>query len=166
MARETGDAGPLSASSKGRRRLPEAVAGIPLATIRQALEAEPDVDAAYVFGSQARGTARARSDVDVAVIFSDGLDPVERFERRIDLINKLEDLLGRPVDVVDMEAAGSVLVHQVLKDGGLLFERDAGRRVAVEVRKRREYLDNVHHRRAYLEAVLARLKGRALRGRP
>jgi len=46
------------------------------------LAAQPDVIAAYLFGSQATGRARAGSDVDVAVLL-DEEDSVARFERRL-----------------------------------------------------------------------------------
>lgn len=128
-----------------------------MAELRRALEARPDVESAYLFGSHARGTARSSSDVDVAVLFAAGLDPVERFERRLDLIGELEDLVSRRVDVVDMESIDCVLAHQVLKYGALLFDRNPRRRIAVEVRHRREYLDGLPHREAYLKALLVRL---------
>jgi predicted nucleotidyltransferase len=49
--------------------------------LRRALEAEPDVAYALLFGSAARGTAHAGSDADVALayrIFRDGHLLVER----------------------------------------------------------------------------------------
>jgi len=124
------------------------------------------VEAAYLFGSQARGTARAKSDVDVAVIFHAALNRLERAERRLDLMAALETALGRRVDVVDLESAGCVLAHQVLRDRHLLLDRNPRRRVEVEVQKRRAYLDSAHRRRAYLQAVLSRLRRGEPLGRP
>ncbi|NLG69426.1 MAG: nucleotidyltransferase domain-containing protein, partial [Firmicutes bacterium] len=142
----------------GIRRASRPAPGATAALVRRALEGRADVDAAYLFGSQARGTARRRSDVDVAVLFSAGLDPVERLERRLDLIVALEDRLARPVDVVDMESIPCVLAHQVLKHGVLLFDRNPRRRIAVEVRHRRAYLDGQRRRAAYFRALVTRLR--------
>ena len=140
-----------------RPSLPRRVAGLPVGVLRRALEEAKDVEAAYLFGSQARGSARRSSDVDVAVLFSATLSPVERLERRLDLMHQLERRLSRRVDVVDMEGASSVLVHQVLKYGALLLDRNPRRRVAIEVRRRREYLDGLRYRQQYFAALLARL---------
>ena len=41
--------------------------------LRRSLEADPDVVFAYLFGSQARGEAGPRSDVDIAVLLRDGV---------------------------------------------------------------------------------------------
>ncbi len=38
------------------------------------LERYPDVKLAYLFGSQARGTARTLSDVDVAILLEEDVD--------------------------------------------------------------------------------------------
>ena len=50
-----------------------------------------------LFGSCARGTPGPTSDVDVLVEFA---DPFVTFDRYMDLKFFLEDLFGRPVDLV------------------------------------------------------------------
>lgn len=99
-----------------------------------------DLDAAYLFGSVARGTARAESDVDVAVLprvaRHGTLDALP-----LDLEGELERILGRPVQVVGLHSAPPDLVHRVLLDGVLIHEGDRSRRIAFEVRARNEYFD-------------------------
>ena len=59
--------------------------------LKETLSRRPDVRLAVLFGSQARGTAHADSDVDVA-IDAPGIDEIE-------LCVELGDALGCEVDV-------------------------------------------------------------------
>src|SRR5258706_5020777 len=100
----------------------------------------PEVSAAYLFGSVARGTSGTASDVDVAVLLArppaDGLDGLP-----IDLEGELERLLAVPVQVVVLNRAPADLIHRVLRDGKLLVDRDRALRIAFEVRARNEFFD-------------------------
>lgn len=90
--------------------------------------ADRRIAAAWLFGSQARGTARQDSDVDVAVLYSDPpawSSPGGPF----DLEGDLERLTRRVVQVVVMNTAPVDLVHRVLRDGILLSEPDRSRRI-------------------------------------
>ena len=87
------------------------------------LQKQPTVSAAYLFGSHAKGTARADSDVDIAVLFTTGLSFKERFDLKLSLAGDLEELLTKQVDVVDLEEASYLLRHQVFLHGILLFEK-------------------------------------------
>lgn len=110
--------------------------------------AEPLV-AAYLFGSRARGTASDRSDVDIAVLYTEA--PVPGLEGLgFDLEADLERALGQPVQIVVLNTAPVDLVHRVLRDGHLLLDRDRSRRIRFEVKARNEYFD--------LQPVLARYR--------
>lgn len=110
-------------------------------TLVDCLAAQPDVLAAYLFGSYATGKARPGSDVDVAVLLS-GTDAMERFERRLRLMGEVEEALGRrPADVVVLNDAPPLLTHQVLREGRLVFERNRAARVEFEVRTGKIYAD-------------------------
>ncbi|MGQ9532547.1 MAG: type VII toxin-antitoxin system MntA family adenylyltransferase antitoxin [Desulfotomaculales bacterium] len=132
-------------------------------TIEEHLLARPDVAAAYVFGSAAQSRLRPASDVDIAVLFSSGTATgTDRFERRLELAMALEELVKRPVEVVDLETAPPFLQHQVRKSGKLIVDRDPRRRKALEVASRRLYLDML----PYLRYRRTRDDCRALYGRP
>ena len=60
-----------------------------------------------VFGSVARGEARHDSDVDLLVEF----EPQRTLLDQIALMQSLEELLGRKVDVTE-----SVTLHELIKD--------------------------------------------------
>ena len=98
----------------------------------------PEVSAAHLFGSVARGTSGTASDVDVAVLLArppaDGLDGLP-----LDLEGELERLLAVPVQVVVLNRTPADLIHRVLRDGKLLVDRAL--RIAFEVRARNEFFD-------------------------
>lgn len=107
---------------------------------RTALEGDPRVLVAYLFGSFARGTASKHSDIDIGVLFAERIPP------RIDgplaqLRDAVERACHRPCDLIDLTAAPADLVHRVLRDGALLVERDRSARCAFEVARRNEYFD-------------------------
>jgi uncharacterized protein len=98
----------------------------------------PDIAAAWLFGSTARGTQRTGSDIDIGVLYSGEPPPgLARFH----LEGEVERLLRHPVQLVVLNRAPVDLIHRVLRDGLLLAERDRSRRIAFEVRTRNEYFD-------------------------
>ncbi|MDB4937065.1 MAG: polymerase subunit beta [Labilithrix sp.] len=103
--------------------------------------------AAYLFGSQARGTASAASDVDVALLLTSA--PKTLDDLQLDVAADLERELGLPVDVVVLNHAPSDLIHRVLRDGELLVENDRSARIRFEVRARNDYFDLAPVRHAY-----------------
>ena len=66
-----------------------------IAEIRQELQDRFTVNRIGVFGSIARGEDRPESDVDIIVELEEAT-----FDHYMDLKFRLEDLLGRPVDLV------------------------------------------------------------------
>lgn len=97
------------------------VEGIDLDAIA-AIAAEFPVSAAVLYGSVARGEATARSDVDVAVVFEEGLTSEARTDARLGLIERLTAELGTDaVDVVPLDSAPVGLVEDVLSDGIVVY---------------------------------------------
>ena len=100
-----------------------------------------EVVAAYLFGSQARATATAGSDVDVALLLDPAFDLESHFAYRLEPMVALESVCRRSVDVVILNQASLVLRNQVLRYGRLIFERDHRQRVAFELQSRFAYYD-------------------------
>ncbi len=79
--------------------------------------------AVYLFGSLARGTEKADSDIDVAILFEQA--PASTLEAQpFELQSELSEALGGRVDLVTLNCASADLVHRVLRDGHLVFEHD------------------------------------------
>jgi predicted nucleotidyltransferase len=105
-----------------------------------ALESDPRIAYALLFGSRARATASATSDVDLAI----GLTPGTALSAMDigTLISAAEvDLDGVAVDLVLLDEAPPALAYRIFTEGQLLFERDHGAFVARKVRAILDYLD-------------------------
>ncbi len=101
----------------------------------------PEVSAAYLFGSQAKGTATEDSDVDVAVLLDPAFDLETHFAYRLEQMVALESACRRPVDVVILNRASLVLRNQVLKYGLRVYEKDHRQRITFETQSRLAYYD-------------------------
>lgn len=83
------------------------------------LAAWPHTLAVYAFGSRVQGTARAESDLDLAVLVAGYTDAVARW----DVAQQLAAALGCEVDLLDMRAASTVMQYQVLITGRCLWAK-------------------------------------------
>jgi predicted nucleotidyltransferase len=111
-------------------------------------ERSEDLVCAYLFGSYARGTAGAHSDVDVAVLFA--TEPPHTLDGlHLDLADDLTGALHRRVDLAVLNRAPVDLIHRVLRDGLLLIDCDRSARIRFEARARNEYFDLLPHLQRY-----------------
>jgi len=83
----------------------------------------------YLFGSRAAKSANAESDFDIAFLAESSPTPIELF----DLRQQLADRLSADVDLVDMRAASTVFRTQVLGNSVLLVDRNPRRRAEFEM---------------------------------
>lgn len=130
------------------------------ALISDYLASRPEVQLGYLFGSTARKQTHRQSDLDLAVLVDQ--EQYRRLDREApwgylaSLNSALMGLLQRnDIDLVLLHLAPTLLRHEVVRRGQLLFCRDEKVRVDFEVDTRRTYLDTQHLRhiqRAYLYA--------------
>ena len=116
------------------------------------LDADPRIAYGLVFGSTARGQARAASDLDVAI----GLAPrVELDPLAIGrLVSDLERASGRTVDLVLLDEAPPALAYRAFRDGVVVFVRDRSAMVERRVRAVLDYLDYRPFEAAFVRGVL------------
>lgn len=113
-----------------------------IAGLRNELANQPAIAVAWLFGSAARGTMRADSDVDIGVVFRRDVPDAERERVLVDLSSKLEAVTApHAIEVVPLEEQGCVFVHRALKDGKRILVQDEERRVAFEAESLIRYLD-------------------------
>lgn len=97
----------------------------------------PDAWAIYVYGSFARGDERPGSDLDLAVL----LPPGKPLADTLGLTAKVSRQVHREVDLVDLREAGLDLIRELLREGRLLFARDATQTLAWEAERMTDYAE-------------------------
>ena len=110
-----------------------------LAALTSLLEAAPQVQAAWLFGSRARGDERRDSDVDIGILL--GKHPRGLQDLCFGLQDELTARLGLPVQLTILDTAPVDLVRRVFREGRLIHERDRAARIAFQIRRRNEYWD-------------------------
>ena len=118
-------------------------------TLTAALESEPDLEFAWLYGSFLSGAGF--HDVDVGVHLNAAADV--RFRRGLDLAVRLDRVTGFPVDVRVLNDAPVTFLFHVFREGRLLLGRNDERLADLMERTVREYLDMAPLlRRATIEA--------------
>lgn len=121
-----------------------------LTAIRKFFSRQPDVIAAYLFGSQATGRsgrAESQRDVDVAVLFQDAVSQSRRFDRTLEFMSDLAAIVRRNVDVVDLNSAPNLLRMNAIM-GKLICSANNPIRCGFEVETMGEY-----HDREYFDRI-------------
>ena len=91
--------------------------------IRAVLAAGPQLRLAVLFGSQASGTGREGSDVDIGIV---PVDSNLTLRDELLLASSLSAITGTEVDVVRLDGAASLLAAEVARVGACLFEETPG----------------------------------------
>jgi len=85
--------------------------------IRQTLLTFSEVRMAIIFGSLAKHKARFNSDLDIAVLAEKKITPALKLK----LINSLACLVGRPIDLIDLNDVGEPLLGEILQHGKMII---------------------------------------------
>lgn len=141
---------------KNRRHRARGVDAAARERLVAALRADERIIFAYLFGSQADGTAGPRSDVDVAAWFR---EPVPR-EAALDLNGLIAGAVqSDKVDAVVLNSAPLTLAFEILK-GHVLVSRDEGVRVDATAAIMSRYHDRIYYIRRHLDDFADRVRER------
>lgn len=133
---------------------------VSIAAVRDALLADERVSAAILFGSAAKGVARAASDLDLALVARSARDAAGIDAQYLDLVGRLTRMAGRDVHLVLLDSAEPVLGRQAFLGARVLFDREPSRTADVLERILVEYFDGEYHRRMRAEALDRRRESR------
>lgn len=104
--------------------------------------ASQPVDVVYLFGSQATGKANKLSDVDIGVLFNEGLDKGKRFDLRVRMITEVIGILKTDwVDVVDFQQAPLKFKYQIVFPKKIIFSKNKKKVSEIEHQSVHSYLD-------------------------
>lgn len=111
---------------------------------------------AYLFGSVVQGKTNFESDIDLAV-FLDEEEISDFFKKRLSLIEEIQALLKKPVEVIILNEIKSIFFKfVVIKEGKVIFERDHGQRIDFELKTMQEYYESQPFIEEYNKAYLKR----------
>ncbi|MDI6839913.1 MAG: nucleotidyltransferase domain-containing protein [bacterium] len=126
--------------------------------IREYLKKRKEVIFAYLFGSYAKGTVNKLSDIDIAIFVNPKLCKEINFGYRANLLAELMTLLHtNNCDLVILNYASPLLLHQVIRYGKRIFSRDEKKRVEFEVNSFKKYVDTKKLRDIQMKYVYERI---------
>ncbi|KGM98410.1 nucleotidyltransferase [Clostridium novyi A str. 4552] len=104
----------------------------------------------YIFGSYAKGTNNSNSDLDIAVLLEHNYNAMDK----LSLISDLTLIFKRDdIDLVILNSANSVLRHQIVKYGKIIFMENEDIKVNFEVRTLKEYMDMEPFRKTQMKYI-------------
>lgn len=77
----------------------------------------PKLQALYIFGSYADGTATKTSDIDIAYLTTETLNPTQRW----DISQKLASILSFDVDLIELSKTNTIFRYQILSKGTRIY---------------------------------------------
>lgn len=110
--------------------------------------------AVYVFGSFAKSVQTKKSDLDLAVLPKEKLNPIFLWE----LSKKISFKIKRDVDLIDLLDANTVLRFQIINEGELFYCKDKNKCAFFENTTDSMYLDFNYIRKKIIENIIKRKK--------
>ena len=89
--------------------------------LQKFLESENSLQLAILFGSAARNVLRPDSDIDLALQYENELS----IEEKQLLCQRLETLLQRPIDLLELQQLSGTILKEVLCNGKILLKRSS-----------------------------------------
>lgn len=112
----------------------------------------PLAQGVYIYGSMARGEGRSDSDVDIAVVQIDPIQPYQALQLRSDLGVRL----GRDIDILDLRRASTEIAFQVVGEGQCIWGAENESVALYENSLMSMYSDLQNERREIIEDIVKR----------
>lgn len=106
----------------------------------------------YLFGSAAREQLKKDSDIDIAFLTDNDIDPYDCFMKA----QELADIFKRDVDLINLNTSSTVFKAQVVGTGKRIYCRDEIKRMYFEMRALKAYAMLNEER----EVILKKIKER------
>lgn len=106
----------------------------------------------YLFGSGAKNKLRDDSDIDIAFLTDNEVDPYECFMKA----QELADVFNREVDLINLNTSSTVFKAQVVGTGKIIYCRDETKRMYFQMRAFKSYAMLNEER----EVILKKIKER------
>lgn len=115
--------------------------------LQKALAKEPEVLAAYLFGSRALDYAAKKSDLDIGLVVKD----TEKADYRKFYGRVADQIRGKEVDVrlVAMDDFNPLFAFNVIRPNLCLYQKSEEERIEVEKKIVKVYFDTQHMRNIY-----------------
>lgn len=105
-----------------------------------------------LFGSYARGTAHAKSDIDLAYLSSKEFSSYERFK----LSSEFAGIVGCEIDLVDISTIDTVFTMQIFEQGIPIYIQDENEFLRQKIRAYSMYAKLSEQRAPVIEAIKKR----------
>ncbi|WP_035294108.1 nucleotidyltransferase domain-containing protein [Clostridium sp. KNHs214] len=104
----------------------------------------------YIFGSYAKGKNVSSSDLDIGILLKKDYNPMEK----LNLLGELMDIFKRDdIDLAILNSSNSVLKHQIIKYGKLVYMESEELKVDFEVKVLKEYMDMEYFRKTQMKYI-------------
>lgn len=113
------------------------MSNINLSPVSKHLEDVPEVEVAYLYGSQATGRSHKDSDIDIGLVVSEDLSLKDLNQLR----REIEGFVDSEVDLRVLNGSSPRFVYNVLRQGEPFYINDESNRVSFEEKAMRTYLE-------------------------
>ena len=120
-----------------------------LETIKKMILEKIDCEAILLFGSYARGTQNAESDIDIAIKTNQKISKKEIFQMRLEL----EEIIKNNMDLINLEDIKDDFRYEILMNGKTLYCKDELKFELYKLAKYQEYFDLNESRKSIIERV-------------
>lgn len=122
------------------------------------------VIAVYLYGSQARDTATAESDIDIALLINEKSPMVNDIQ--LTAMSELSIILDKKVEVQVLQKCSTSFSFRVISEGIILVSHNESARIAFEEETMKHYFDLLPFNEEYNKQLALLARGGGIGDRP